>query len=123
MIKSHKDLDVWQRAIGLSEMVYRATAGFPREETYGLTSQMRRAAVSVAANIAEGFGRDQTGTFVQFLRIALGSVRELDTHVVIASRVGHLESDSASPLARECDDLSKMLRSLIRRLEAKKDEI
>ncbi len=119
MIQSHKDLDVWQKAIALAEMAYRRTAGFPKDETYGLTAQMRRSAVSVAANIAEGFGRDQTGSFIQFLRIALGSVREFDTHVTIAIRVGLMTASDASSMIQECDDISKMLRSLIRTLEAK----
>ena len=118
-IKSHKDLHVWQKAIGLAEMAYRHTVRFPKDETYGLSAQMRRSAVSVAANIAEGFGRDQTGNFIQFLRIALGSVRELDTHITIAIRVGLMTTGEASSMVQECDDVSKMLRSLIRTLEGK----
>lgn len=122
MIRSHKDLDFWQKAISLAELAYRQTANFPKEETYGLTAQIRRSAVSVAANIAEGFGRDQTGTFIQFLRIALGSTRELDTHITISIRIGLMTVPDASTMTRECEDISKMLRSLIRTLEAKQDK-
>ncbi len=115
-------MDVWQKAISLAELAYRQTANFPKEETYGLTAQIRRSAVSVAANIAEGFGRDQTGTFIQFLRIALGSTRELDTHITISIRIGLMTVPDASTMTRECEDISKMLRSLIRTLEAKQDK-
>jgi 23S rRNA-intervening sequence protein len=75
-IKSYKDLDVWLMAMALAESCYRATRNFPREETYGMTAQIRRASASIPANIAEGYGRDQTGGFIQFLRIAQGSTRE-----------------------------------------------
>ena len=85
-IRSYKDLDVWQKSMALAEDCYRATSEFPRDEIYGMTAQMRRAAVSIPANIAEGYGRDQTGPFIQFLRIANGSTRELETHVILSGR-------------------------------------
>lgn len=84
-----------------------------------MTSQIRRASVSVAANIAEGHGRDGTGNFIQFLRVAQGSLKELETHVVICRRVGLLDEPSASALQEQCDEIGRMLRSLIRTLEAK----
>jgi four helix bundle protein len=117
-IRSYKDLEVWQRAISLAEE-YRLTAEFPRDEVYGMTAQIRRAAVSVAANIAEGYGRDQTGSFVQFLRISQGSARELETHLILAGRVRLLRSDVLSGALDECERISKMLRSLIRSLESR----
>lgn len=120
-ISSHKNLTVWQKAVDLAEDCYRVTAAFPTHEIYGLTSQIRRSAVSVAANIAEGYGRDQTGSFIQFLRVALGSVRELDTHFIIAQRVGLLTSEQSTPFAQKCEELSKMLRALIRSLEARNE--
>jgi four helix bundle protein len=86
-IQSHRDLIVWQRAIELSVGVYELTRQFPGEETYGMSSQMRRAAVSVASNIAEGYGRASTGEYVQFLGIARGSNLELQTQMVIARRL------------------------------------
>ncbi len=121
-ISSHKDLDVWQKSIALAESCYRQTKNFPRDEVYGMSSQIRRAAVSIAANIAEGYGRDQTGYFIQFLRVALGSARELETHLIIATRVELLSSEEVAPMAKECDDISKMLRSLIRALEARNEK-
>jgi four helix bundle protein len=118
-IKSYKDLDVWLMAMSLAESCYRITRDFPRAETYGMTAQIRRASASIPANIAEGYGRDQTGGFIQFLRIAQGSTRELETHLILAGRVGLLHSDVLSNLLDECESTSKMLRSLIRSLEAR----
>ena len=83
-IESYKDLDVWQVAMTLAQESYLLTARFPKDETYGMAAQIRRAAVSIPANIAEGYGRDQTGSFVQFLKIAQGSARELETHLILA---------------------------------------
>ena len=117
-IRSFKDLDVWQVSMSLVEDCYKFTTNFPRDEIYGMTSQIRRAATSVPANIAEGFGREQTGSFVHFLRIAQGSARELETHLLIVGRVGLSTNDGATPLLDKCGRVSKMLRALIRSLEA-----
>jgi four helix bundle protein len=87
MLKSYRELQVWQRSIELATAVYRLTAGFPRDEVYGLSSQIKRAAVSVASNIAEGYGRLSRGEFRQFLAIARGSVLELQTQFEIAHRL------------------------------------
>ncbi len=116
-IRSYKDLDVWRTAITLAEAIYTASSKFPRDEMYGMTSQMRRSAVSIAANIAEGYGRESTQSFIQFARIAQGSLKELETHLVIAERVLLLDSNASSPLQALCDSISKMLRNLIRSLE------
>ena len=121
-IKSHKDLNVWQSAMLLAERLYRDTAVFPREEIYGMTSQIRRAGVSIAANIAEGFGRSQTSQFIQFLRISQGSAQELDTHLILAGRLGLLTPQVTGDLQEECQRVSKMLRGLIRSLETKASE-
>jgi four helix bundle protein len=118
-IKSYKDLDVWKMAMSLAESCYRVTKDFPRDEMYGMTSQIRRASASIPANVAEGYGRDQTGGFIQFLRIAQGSARELETHLILAGRVDLLRSDVVSGLLDECERISKMLRSMIRSLEAR----
>jgi four helix bundle protein len=118
-IKSYKDLDVWKMAMSLAESCYRVTKDFPRDEIYGMTSQIRRASASIPANVAEGYGRDQTGGFIQFLRIAQGSARELETHLILAGRVGLLRSDVLSGLLDDCERISKMLRSMIRSLEAR----
>jgi four helix bundle protein len=116
-IQSYRDLRVWQEAMALAENVYRATAGFPREEMFGLTQQARRAAVSVPANIAEGYGRENTGAYQQFLRIAQGSLKELETHLLLAGRLGLLPETEAEPLLRQSSAVGKMLRSLIRSLD------
>jgi four helix bundle protein len=118
-IKSYKDLDVWTMSMSLAESCYRVTKDFPRDEMYGMTAQIRRASASIPANIAEGYGRDQTGSFIQFLRIAQGSARELETHLILAGRVGLVRSDPLSGLLDDCERTSKMLRSMIRSLEAR----
>ena len=117
-VKSYRDLRVWQQAITLSVDCYKITEDMPKTELYGLTSQIRRASVSVAANIAEGYGRDNTGNFVQFLRISQGSLKELETHFIIASRIGYLEFGKVESLLERCEELGKMLRSYIRSLQA-----
>ena len=116
-IESYRDLKVWQRAMALAEACYLETRNFPREEMFGLTSQIRRAATSIAANIAEGYGREQTGSYVQFLRMAQGSLKELETHLLIAQRVKIVPGKEFEPLLEMCQELGKMLRSLIRKLQ------
>jgi four helix bundle protein len=103
--------------MSVAERAYRLTAGFPKEEVYGMTTQIRRAAVSIAANIAEGHGRDSTGSFVQFLRMSQGSLKELGTHLVLSMRVRLVRTTEVEPLLKQCDDLGKMLRSLIRSMQ------
>jgi four helix bundle protein len=102
----------------LAEMSYHHTSGFPRHELFGLTSQIRRAAASIPANIAEGYGRDNRGSYVQFLRIAQGSCKELETHVLLACRVlGDIGSDAESVLD-QAEVVGKMLRGLIDSLQS-----
>jgi four helix bundle protein len=118
-VKSFKDLEVWRVSLDLAEACYRATRRFPVEEMYGLTSQIRRAAAAIPANIAEGYGRETTPAFIQFLRIAQGSVKELETHLILAHRVEVLQIEDSQSLQAECDRVSRMLRNLIRALEIK----
>jgi len=118
-IRSYKDLEVWQVAMTLAEASYRATRSFPEDERYGMTSQIRRAATSVAANIAEGYGRETTNAYVQFLRVAQGSLKELETLVMLAERVGLTTKETSNALNNDCERVSKMLRNLIRSLQAK----
>ncbi len=118
-ISSYRDLLVWQASVDLATRCYKLTAGFPSAELYGMTSQIRRASVSVAANIAEGHGRDGTGNFIQFLRVSQGSLKEPETHLVICGRVGLLDEQTLGALQDRCDEIGRMLRSLIRTLEAK----
>ena len=118
-ISSYRDLLVWQASVDLATRCYKVTASFPPSELYGMTSQIRRASVSVAANIAEGHGRDGTGNFIQFPRVAQGSVKEVETHIVICGRVGLLDEQLVGSLEEQCDEIGRMLRSLIRTLEAR----
>ena len=100
--------------MALAESCYLLTCGFPKDETFGLSSQIRRAAASVPANIAEGHGRENTRTFVQYLRIAQGSLKELETHLLLAERVGAASKALIEPAMGQCEALGKMLRALIR---------
>ncbi|MBB5046378.1 four helix bundle protein [Rhodopseudomonas rhenobacensis] len=115
-INSYRDLRVWQDAMTLAEACYRLTRQFPRDELFGLTSQIRRAAGSAPANIAEGHGREHTGSFVQHLRIAQGSLKELETHLLLAQRVSIAQAD-VQPVLLQCESLGKMIRALIRSLQ------
>ena len=103
----------------LAEACYRLTREFPRDELFGLTSQIRRAVGSVPANIAEGHGRENTGSFVQYLRISQGSLKELETHLLLAERVGILSGPDLQPVIAQRESLGKMLRALIRSLQDK----
>lgn len=116
-VTDYRDLDVWKEGMAITAAVYRDTTDFPREELYGITSQMRRACVSVPTNIAEGFGRETTGAFIQFLRIAQGSLKELETLVELSSQLGFLATDKFESLNSDIVRLSKMLRALIRALK------
>jgi len=118
-INSFKDLLVWQAAMNLAVSSYLVTREFPRSEVYGLVSQIRRAASSVPANIAEGHGRENTGSFVQFLRIAQGSLKELETHFILASKVGLLSEPQWGEIENQMNEVGRMLRSLIRSLQSK----
>jgi four helix bundle protein len=116
-IQSYRDLRVWQEAMSLAEAVYRLSKRFPRDELFGLTSQIRRASVSIPANIAEGYGRESTGSYVQFLRVAQGSLKELETHALLANRVGILAELDLNVVLSSAESTGKMLRALIRSLE------
>jgi four helix bundle protein len=116
-IETYRDLRVWRDAMDLAESCYRLTARFPNDERYGLTSQIRRASVSIPANVAEGYGRNSKGAYIQFLRVAQGSLKELETHVLLAERLGLASPEVCSPLLTSCDSLGRMLWSLIRSIE------
>ena len=115
-VNSYRDLRVWQNAMEIAEECYRITRNFPKDELYGMTSQIRRASVSIAANIAEGYGRETPRAYANFLRTAQGSLKELETHLLLSQRVNILESKVFDPLLVKCDDLGRMLRSLIRKI-------
>ena len=111
-----RDLKVWQKAILLVEDCYRISIVLPKEERFGLTSQIRRAASSVPANIAEGFGRWNPKEFSRFLAMASGSLRELETHIFIACRLGFLTTIATESVFRKIDELARMLYSLREKL-------
>lgn len=116
-VKSYKDLEVWKRSIILAENVYTTTKSFPEKENFSLTSQMRRAAVSIPSNLAEGQARKHTREFVQFIHHSLGSLAELDTRAIIACRVGYLAEKDSAAIEAEIAELRKMLYGLINSLE------
>jgi four helix bundle protein len=113
-INSYRDLQVWQRAMDIAAACYEATRDFPKSEVYGMASQIRRASVSIPANIAEGYGRDSTGNFVSSLKISQGSLKELETHLLLCIRVGLSDERTVQPLLQQCDELGRMLRAFIR---------
>ena len=116
-MRRHHDLKAWKSAIRLVKGVYSATAAFPREEVYGLTSQMRRAAISVPSNIAEGAARGGTKEFLHFLGVARGSLSELETQLYLARELGYL--DSTDDLEAEIEELFRMLGGLMSSLKGR----
>lgn len=115
-VKSYKDLIIWQRSMDMVESIYRITEKFPSKESFGLISQMRRAAVSVPSNIAEGYGRQSTGSYSQFLSMARGSLFELETQVEICIRLKYIHKIESENLVAEIVEISKMISSLISKL-------
>ncbi len=120
-IKTFRDLIVWQKSMALVTDLYRASQSFPKHELYGLTSQMRRCAVSVPSNIAEGFGRQATGDYVRFLNIANGSLYELQTQLEISLNLVYLDHEQYKQLDALTREIERMLTSLIRKLKAKQE--
>ena len=118
-MKSHKDLEVWKTSMSLAKQVYEITQTYPKEETYGMTSQMRRCAVSIPSNIAEGASRNRNGVkeFIQFLYIATGSASELDTQIELSRSIGLADSENLTQLQEQTTKVLMMLRGLIRSLK------
>jgi four helix bundle protein len=114
--RNYRDLLAWQKAMDLVEAVYRATRDFPREELYALTGQVRRAAVSVPSNIAEGEGRRSRRDFVRYLPIAYGSLRELETQLLIAGRLDYLTEAETEELLQSTGEVGRLLNGLSRSL-------
>ena len=115
-VRSYRDLIVWQKEFDLVAHIYECTQRFPREELYGLVSQLRRAAVSVPSNIAEGHSRVSTGEFRQFLGHAQGSLVEIETQLLIANRLRYINADETAKLLRHRDEIGRMLTGLLRSL-------
>lgn len=115
-IRSYRDLLVWQDSMELVVQIYRTTSTFPKEERYSLVDQLRRAAVSVPSNIAEGHGRSRTGDFLRYLSVAVGSLHELETQIQIATRLQYISGDREKELLDACSAIGRMLGALIRAL-------
>ena len=114
-LKSYRELTVWQKSMNMVRNIYSATYTFPKEEMYGLTSQIRRTAVSVPSNIAEGYGRNSTKEYISFLHIARGSNCELQTQLLICKRLGYIIDDKIINLTEE---ITRMLNSMISKLKS-----
>ena len=117
-MKGFRDLMVWQKAHALTLASYRATAEFPKQEIYGLTSQIRRCSASIAANIAEGCGKRGNAEFQRFLHIAAGSASELDDHFLLAKDLGFLSAEEHNKLDQSTIEVKRMLSGLIKKVEA-----
>jgi four helix bundle protein len=117
IVKSYKDLLVWQKSMVLVELIYKITKSIPSHEQWGLISQMRRAAVSVPSNIAEGYGRQTTGNYKQFLYICRGSLYEIETQLLVCIRLNYLNQNDAEDILKNITEISKMLFSLISKLK------
>lgn len=120
-MKSHKDLDVWKEAIELAKTVYLVTQDYPKEEMFGLVSQMRRATVSIASNIAEGAARQGNKEFLQFLYIAIGSASELDTQIEISKTASMGDKEKLSEVQESVNRVARMIQGLIRSIKQKQD--
>lgn len=118
-IESYHDLIVWQKGIELVKDIYSITKNFPREELYGLTSQIRRAAISIPSNIAEGWGRGTTKNYLQFLQISRGSLFELETQIIIANKQDYVNQENCSNIIDKINELGRMLNALITKLDSK----
>jgi four helix bundle protein len=118
-LKSYKDLVVWQKSITLVKLVYQLTRSFPMDEKFGLVSQMRRAAVSVPSNLAEGHARNTTGEFIQFISHAEGSLAELETQIILAVELAFCSSAEAQPLQGLIEEIQKMANALRRSLASR----
>jgi len=119
MLKNYKELKVWQKAYQFCLGIYEITRRFPKEEKYGLTSQIRRSAISIPSNIAEGYGRKTTGEYIQALYISYGSLCELETQILLASDLDYIGAEKIEIFQKEMGDVERMLKGLIKSLENK----
>ena len=117
MVRDYKDLQVWQKSIELVKEIYFITKELPREESFNLISQMRRSAVSVSSNIAEGWMRQHTNEYIQFIYHALGSCGELDTQVIISNHLGYVDNKTMDSLSEIINHVIRMLRNLVKSLK------
>ena len=120
-IQSYKDLLIWQRGIEIVALVYQLISNFPKDEIYALSSQIKRSAVSIPSNIAEGYGRQSTQSYIHFVKIARGSLCELETQLLVAYKLGFVKSESLySDIMKQITEESKMINSFLNKLESSK---
>ena len=119
MLKNFKELKVWRKSYQLCLDIYKVTKGFPKEEKYGLTSQIRRASVSIPSNIAEGYGRRTTPDYVRSLYVAYGSICELETQIMLCGDLTYIEEENLRGIQNDIREVERMLKALIRSLENK----
>ena len=119
MLKNFRDLKVWQKSYRLCLDLYKITKKFPKEERYGLTSQIRRAAVSIPSNIAEGYGRKTTADYLRFLYIAYGSICELETQLLLSGDLNYVNQENLKARRDDTEEVERMLKALIKSLEHK----
>jgi len=118
-MESYRELLVWQKSMSLVTQIYKNTRGFPKEELYGLVTQIRRYAISIPSNIAEGWGRSATQDYLRFLRISRGSMYELQTQLDVCGNIGYINSGDLEGLYPVCDEIGKMLNGLITKLKTR----
>ena len=118
-IESFKDLIGWQKGMELVNEIYKVTKHFPKEELYGITSQARRAAISIPTNIAEGWGRGTTKNYIQFMEISRGSLFELETQIIISANQSFVALDKCNEISTKLNETGRMLNALITKLESK----
>lgn len=122
MANGYRKLDVWNKAYLLTKNIYEVTGRFPKEEMYGLVSQMRRASVSIIANIAEGYGRNHLGEYIQFVSYAIGSSNELEVYILLSKDLKYLDDDTQTEMLSIHNEVGKMLNGLRTSLENKEKE-
>lgn len=123
MIKSYKDLEIWKKSVELAKDIYIITKDFPKSETFALVNQIRRAVLSIPSNMAEGHARQHKKEFKQFLFVALGSLAELETQLIIAQKLDYLSKESLNQSLLEMDAIGKMTRGLIKKLQDKENNV
>lgn len=119
--KSYRDLEVWRQSMDLVKRIYQVTQKFPSDERFGLTNQLRRASVSIPSNLAEGHARFGSGEFSRFISIAMGSVAEVETQILLSSELGHIKEDLSGELLADLDAIGKMLRGLAKSIAKRRD--
>jgi four helix bundle protein len=119
--KSYRDLDIWQRSMQLAQRIYQVTQSFPNEERFGLTNQLRRASVSVPSNLAEGHARFGPGDFSRFISIAMGSVAEIETQILLSTELGYVRAELSRELMTDLETVGKMLRGLAKSITKRRN--